>query len=157
MQRSFGMQFCFLFTFIPSSRVRVCFVNLANICEFTRWRSCFKFFFPVASCCQCLTCPISCVGCLPLTYLIAFMPCCCVGGVSQYGYTVLILAADHGHADCVRLLLDAGADKNAKGNVRRRRSLLCRAPSCFVSSCPIALLVVIGFELCLRLTVSSYF
>jgi hypothetical protein len=27
-------------------------------------------------------------------------------------------AAEKGHADCVRLLLDAGADKNARNNVR---------------------------------------
>jgi ankyrin repeat protein len=35
------------------------------------------------------------------------------------GRTALILAADQGHVDCARLLLDAGADKNVKTNVRR--------------------------------------
>jgi hypothetical protein len=30
------------------------------------------------------------------------------------------MVAMNGHADCARLLLDAGADKNAKNNVRRR-------------------------------------
>ena len=32
--------------------------------------------------------------------------------------TALIYAARDGHADCARLLLDAGADANAKMNVR---------------------------------------
>jgi ankyrin repeat protein len=36
------------------------------------------------------------------------------------GWTALIRAAMHGHADCVRLLLDAGADKEAKNDVRGR-------------------------------------
>jgi hypothetical protein len=37
---------------------------------------------------------------------------------AQSGWTALIWAAEKGHADCARLLLDAGADKNAKTNVR---------------------------------------
>jgi hypothetical protein len=37
---------------------------------------------------------------------------------SQKGWTALIWAAWHGHADCVRLLIDAGADKEAKTSVR---------------------------------------
>ncbi len=37
---------------------------------------------------------------------------------AQYGRTALIWAAAKGHADCVRLLLDAGADKEAKCKVR---------------------------------------
>jgi hypothetical protein len=49
---------------------------------------------------------------------------CCLGHVgfgefdSQFGDTALIRAAWHGHAECVRLLIDAGADKDAKSNVR---------------------------------------
>ena len=35
---------------------------------------------------------------------------------AQFGQTALMFAAREGHADCVRLLLDAGADKNAKCN-----------------------------------------
>ena len=41
---------------------------------------------------------------------------------AQDGYTALIFAAMHGRADCVRLLLDAGADKDAKNEVRARGS-----------------------------------
>jgi hypothetical protein len=36
----------------------------------------------------------------------------------QDGCTAVIYSSFLGHADCVRLLLDAGADKDAKGNVR---------------------------------------
>ena len=43
---------------------------------------------------------------------------------SQGGTTALIHAAVNGRAECVRLLIDAGADKEAKNDVRRR-SLLC--------------------------------
>jgi hypothetical protein len=37
---------------------------------------------------------------------------------AQEGRTALVWAAHCGHADCARLLLDAGADKNAKDEVR---------------------------------------
>jgi ankyrin repeat protein len=40
---------------------------------------------------------------------------------SQGGWTALILAAWNGHADCVRLLIDAGAGKDARNNVRHSR------------------------------------
>jgi hypothetical protein len=43
---------------------------------------------------------------------------------SQGGWRALIYAAEYGHTGCARLLIDAGADKEAKNNVRRR-SLLC--------------------------------
>ncbi len=39
---------------------------------------------------------------------------------SQSGRTALMRAASRGRADCVRLLIDAGADKDAKNRVRRR-------------------------------------
>ncbi len=38
------------------------------------------------------------------------------------GRTALIWAGYTGHADCARLLLNAGADKNAKNEVRANRS-----------------------------------
>ena len=41
---------------------------------------------------------------------------CCTH--AQGGNTALILAGWNGHADSTQLLLDAGADKNAKDNVR---------------------------------------
>ena len=41
-----------------------------------------------------------------------------MAAAAQDGWTALIRAGYNGHADCVRLLLDAGADKNAKANVR---------------------------------------
>ena len=37
---------------------------------------------------------------------------------AQIGMTALMCAASGGHADCMRLLLDAGADKELKDNVR---------------------------------------
>ena len=42
------------------------------------------------------------------------MPCV------QLGWTALIAAAVMGHLDCVRLLIDAGADKEARNKVRVR-------------------------------------
>ena len=36
---------------------------------------------------------------------------------AQYGWTALMSATSGGHTDCVRLLLDAGADKNATSKV----------------------------------------
>ena len=39
----------------------------------------------------------------------------------QWGSTALIHAAHNGCADCARLLLDAGADKNATSDVRASR------------------------------------
>ena len=41
-----------------------------------------------------------------------------LGALAQGGHTALMEAARHGHADCARLLLDAGADKEAKDCVR---------------------------------------
>ena len=37
---------------------------------------------------------------------------------SQWGETALSKAAESGHTDCVRLLLDAGADRDTKNEVR---------------------------------------
>ncbi len=37
---------------------------------------------------------------------------------TQCGDTALIYAAFHGRTDCVRVLAEAGADKEAKNNVR---------------------------------------
>jgi hypothetical protein len=50
--------------------------------------------------------------------------------------TALMCAAENGNADCVRLLIDAGADKDVEGNVRRQSwlSSLCLAP---LSSLPV--------------------
>ncbi len=48
-----------------------------------------------------------------------------MGGAAQDGYTALIWAAHNGRADCVRLLLDAGAEKNATNNVRATAGVAC--------------------------------
>ena len=45
--------------------------------------------------------------------------CGCVKIDSQSGATALIWAASRGHTDCVRLLIDAGADKDAKASAVR--------------------------------------
>ncbi len=47
---------------------------------------------------------------------------------AQFASTPLICAAASGHADCARLLLDAGADKEASNLVRTSR--FARVPSC---------------------------
>jgi ankyrin repeat protein len=44
--------------------------------------------------------------------------------IAQLGYTVLILTAAHGHADCMRLLLEAGADKDARDAVCCSRNIV---------------------------------
>ena len=44
---------------------------------------------------------------------------------AQYGKTALMYAAENGWSDCVQLLLDAGADKNAKNQVRARAGVAC--------------------------------
>jgi ankyrin repeat protein len=61
---------------------------------------------------------------------------------AQDGSTVLIWAAANGHTDCVRLLIDAGADKEARNHVRVGRCLLSSAApflpvllSCFLLLC----------------------
>lgn len=36
----------------------------------------------------------------------------------QVGDTALICAAEKGHIDCLRMLLESGADKEARGGVR---------------------------------------
>ena len=46
---------------------------------------------------------------------------------SQDGYTVLVKAAHGGHTDTVALLLDRGADLEAKGRVRSASVCLCAA------------------------------
>jgi hypothetical protein len=44
---------------------------------------------------------------------------------AQYGrWTALMMAARDGHANCVRLLVDAGADKDAKDKVRVSNGLV---------------------------------
>ena len=58
----------------------------------------------------------------------------CVEFDLQDGYTALIFAAEYGHADCVRLLLDVGADTGANNNVRRR-SLPCSGALIFCILC----------------------
>ncbi len=46
------------------------------------------------------------------------------------GRTALMCAAENGHADCVRLMLDAGADKNAVDEVRASAACLACGPCC---------------------------
>ena len=85
----------------------------------------------------------------------------CVGGpVLQNGFTALICASDRGQTDCVRLLLDAGADKEAKSNVRRRSlfficvfsisSFYLRSISNFGSFFLFRVACVISLKLCMR-------
>ncbi len=50
-----------------------------------------------------------------------------LGRRTQDGRTALMFAAMEGHADCARLLLDAGADKDAKDIVRASAGVACGA------------------------------
>ena len=75
---------------------------------------------------------------------------------SQNGLMGLIWAANKGHADCVRLLIDAGADKEAKSEVSAR-SLhifhLClllyflRFDLCPLSLCSISFLLIFTIKI----------
>ncbi len=51
---------------------------------------------------------------------------------AQFEDTALLRAVRYGHADCVRLLIDAGAETNAKDQVHRRLRL-CRGAFSFCS------------------------
>ncbi len=69
---------------------------------------------------------------IDLSYNYNLVLSCCLKGPyplleeidSQSGRTALIMAAMNGHTICVRLLIDAGADMDAKDMVCRG-SLLC--------------------------------
>ena len=50
----------------------------------------------------------------------------CGRATSQYGYTALVLAASGGHTDMVELLLDRGADLEAKNGVSAAAVCLLR-------------------------------
>ncbi len=61
-------------------------------------------------------------------------------GQLNIGRTALIFAAENGHTDCVRLLLDAGAKKIAKSKVRVLTHPLCgieKYRGFFVGSCDV--------------------
>ncbi len=70
-----------------------------------------------------------CLNSGPHQYLCVFLMrlrWLCVCGVefdSQRESTALMRAAVSGHVDCVRLLIDAGADKDATSDVRCRSLL----------------------------------
>ena len=51
---------------------------------------------------------------------------------TQRGTTALIVAAQEGRTDCVRLLLDAGADKNALSEVLVGRFIIAFGVLCCV-------------------------
>jgi hypothetical protein len=53
---------------------------------------------------------------------------------AQNGSTVMMIASENGRADCVRLLIDVGADKEAKDDVRVGRFFV-EAPSYFLAPC----------------------
>jgi len=46
-----------------------------------------------------------------------------VDDADQHGFTALMAASSFGHADAVRVLLEAGADRSARGNVGPMRNL----------------------------------
>jgi hypothetical protein len=64
-------------------------------------------------------------------FAMSLILCSVCGGKSdlQGGNTALIYAASSGHADCVRLLIDAGANKDAKTNVRDSQCFAGASPN----------------------------
>ena len=83
-------------------------------------------------------------GFVRFTHFLIFWPCShmrarwrCVCGCgefdSQGGYTALMYAAERGYIGCVRQLIDAGADKEAKASVRIGRCF-AEAPLYYFSS-----------------------
>ncbi len=52
---------------------------------------------------------------------------------AQDGKTALIVAAKEGYADCVRLLLDAGADAEVEDDVRHQPIASAVVQACWVS------------------------
>ena len=52
-----------------------------------------------------------------------------IGYQNQDGDTALICAAEKGHIDCLRVLLESGADKEVNGRVRGQRFGILRALS----------------------------
>ncbi len=64
----------------------------------------------------------------------------------QIGSTALMLAVENGHTKCVQLLLDRGANKEAKDRVRTRTNLKIQF-AYFVCSRCVVMLVTVLFEL----------
>ncbi len=52
------------------------------------------------------------------------------GSATQNGYTALIRAAANGHVDCVRVLLEGGANMEARDHVRCTLMLCLRLCIC---------------------------
>ena len=63
---------------------------------------------------------------------------------SQYGWTALIWAALKSHTDCLRLLIDAGANKDARDDVRCW-SLLCCCPFSFQVFCALFICMITNY------------
>ncbi len=65
-----------------------------------------------------------CFHAMAYSLVLSLWLCVCGNGpsqlniFSQFGQTMLMRAAEKGLANCARLLLDAGADKNATNKVR---------------------------------------
>ncbi len=97
-------------------------------------------------------CPFGCVY-VDNVFLLFFSARCamelcagCVDSDSQDGSTTLICSARNGHTDCVRLLIDAGAEKEAKSNVRHWSMCLMRRQFLFFS--PFLALLFLSARLC---------
>ena len=81
----------------------------------------------------------------------------CGGGKSdsQDGYTALIFAVQHHHTDCVRLLLDAGADKEVRGGEVRNADVVLFSVTWRSVSCEYFEASLL-FLLCLRCAVIGF-
>jgi hypothetical protein len=80
-----------------------------------------------------------------------------IGTRAQYEMTALMWAAYNGHADCVRLLMEVGADKEARDKVRGWFQLpRLRMSQCFIDTLVMVSADIFIFGVSLQLLLSCF-
>ncbi len=81
----------------------------------------------------------------------------CIGTRAQYEMTALLWATYNGHADCVQLLMEVGADKEARDKVRGWFQLpRLRMSQCFFGSLVMVSADICIFEVSMQLLLSDF-